>query len=265
MQPDQSMKRMLLFLCLCAGLLILSGCGTFAAQQGDKLYLTRTVWNLSALIGKAFATGSDITAEFTSDGKVSGFSGCNQYEGVYRVNGNDILISSLLTATMKACPPEIMAQEIAYLEALAKARTFTASPDQLTLNDAGDNHLLAFHAQTQQLAGSSWEVTGYNNGNQAVTSVLAGTNITAQFTRDGTLLGNSSCNDYSGPYKVVGNQIEIGTLASSKKACADPDGVMDQEAQYLAALKTAATYKIEGKGLELRAADGALVVDYTNQ
>jgi heat shock protein HslJ len=223
------------------------------------------MWNLYTLIGQEFATGSDITAEFTPDGTISGSSGCNQYAGAYRVNGNDILISSLLASTMKACSREVMDQELAYLEALAKARMFSASPNQLRLNDAGGEDLMAFAAQTQDLAGASWEATGYNNGNQAVTSVLAGTTITARFSSDGTLSGNSSCNDYSGPYKVDGEQIEIGPLASSKKACTDPAGVMDQEAQYLAALGTAATYKIEGKVLELRTADGALAVDYTNQ
>jgi heat shock protein HslJ len=40
---------------------------------------------------------------------------------------------------------------------------------------------------------------------------------------------------------------------------------MEQEAQYLSALETAATYKIEGKVLELRTADGALAVKYTKK
>jgi heat shock protein HslJ len=124
---------------------------------------------------------------------------------------------------------------------------------------------MIFRAQTQDLAGTYWEVTSYNNGEQAVTSAPAGITITAQFGRDGTLVGNSSCNAYSGPYKVTGNQIKVGPLVSTKKACADPAGVMDQEAQYLIALETATTYKIEGKVLELRTADGALAVNYTKK
>ena len=265
MQSDNPMKQMYLILCLCAGLLMLSGCGAFAAQQGGKLYLTRMMWNLSTLTGKEFAASAGITADLTSDGKISGSSGCNQYAGVYRVNGNSILISSILSSSMMACSQAVMDQETAYLEALAQARIFTASPDQLTLKDAGGNELMLFNAQTQDLAGTYWEVTGYYNGEQAVTSVLADSTITAQFGKDGTLSGNSSCNDYSGPYKAIGNQIEIGPLVSTKKACADPAGVMDQEAQYLAALETAATYKIAGKALELRTADGALAVTYTNK
>jgi heat shock protein HslJ len=46
------------------------------------------------------------------------------------------------------------------------------------------------------------------------------------------------------------------------KMCNDPEGVMDQESQFLAALESAATYKIEGTRLELRTADGALAADF---
>jgi heat shock protein HslJ len=37
---------------------------------------------------------------------------------------------------------------------------------------------------------------------------------------------------------------------------------MDQETQYLAALQSAATYRIEGTGMELRTKDGALAADF---
>jgi heat shock protein HslJ len=106
-------------------------------------------------------------------------------------------------------------------------------------------------------------VIAYNNGKEAVTSVLAGTALTAEFGEDGSLTGNSGCNEYHGSYKTTGSEIEIGPLASTRMACGEPAGVMDQESQYLAALGTAATYKIEGKTLELRRKDGALAVQYT--
>jgi heat shock protein HslJ len=259
------MKQMLSILCLAGGLLILAGCGALPAQQGTQRDLTRTMWNLSSFIGKELVPGSGITVEFTTDGKMGGSSGCNRYTGAYKVEGNSLLISSPLASTMMACSQELMDQETAYLQALGEVRSFTASGDQLTLKDAGGNDLMVFSAQTQDLADTSWEVTSYNNGQQAVTSVLAGTSITAEFGKDGTLSGNSSCNDYSGPYQATGNQIEIGPLGSTRKACADPAGVMDQEAQYLAALETAAIFKIEGEVLELRRVDGALAVNYTKK
>jgi heat shock protein HslJ len=43
--------------------------------------------------------------------------------------------------------------------------------------------------------------------------------------------------------------------------CSEPEGVMDQEFQFMEALQSAATYKIEGDVLELRTADGALAAN----
>lgn len=256
------MKKILFALGFGAGLLILSACSSSAGQQGDQRDLTGTMWSLTTFMDKGLVPGSGITIEFASEGKVSGSSGCNRYAGVYKTDGNSIVISSPLASTMMACPQEIMDQETAYLKALGDVKTYTATKDQLTLLDASGKTLMVYEAQSQELAGTSWEVTGYNNGQQAVTSVLAGSTLTAQFGKDGVLSGKSGCNDYNGPYVVTGNKIKIGPLASTRMACAEPAGVMEQEAQYLAALETAATYKIDSNTLELRTADGALAVDY---
>jgi heat shock protein HslJ len=108
-------------------------------------------------------------------------------------------------------------------------------------------------------------VIGYNNGKQAVVSVLLDTSMTASFGKDGALSGNSGCNTFSGTFKLDGNQITIGPLASTMMMCSDPAGVMDQEAQYLAALQSAATYQIEGNVLELRTQDGALAANFSKK
>ncbi len=132
----------------------------------------------------------------------------------------------------------------------------------MTLNDAEGQALATFTAQSQSLEGTSWQVISYNNGKQAVTSVLIGSELTADFGTDGTLSGSAGCNNYNGGYEVDGDKITIGPLASTMKMCNEPEGVMDQESQFLAALESAATYKIEGARLELRTADGALAADF---
>ncbi len=43
-------------------------------------------------------------------------------------------------------------------------------------------------------------------------------------------------------------------------ACAEPEGIMEQEQEFLAALATAATYRIQGNMLEMRTADDALAM-----
>jgi heat shock protein HslJ len=44
--------------------------------------------------------------------------------------------------------------------------------------------------------------------------------------------------------------------------CSEPEGIMEQETEYLAALETAATYNIEGERLQLRTAEGSLAADF---
>jgi heat shock protein HslJ len=57
-----------------------------------------------------------------------------------------------------------------------------------------------------------------------------------------------------------GAGITIGPLATTRKLCPEPAGVMDQEAQYLAALQNSEVWAISNTRLELRDAGGALQV-----
>jgi heat shock protein HslJ len=105
-------------------------------------------------------------------------------------------------------------------------------------------------------------VLSYNNGKGGVTSLIIGTEITANFGEDGLLAGNAGCNGYSADYETDGNNISIGPAVSTEMACLDIEGVMEQEQRYLAALGTAASYKIDGLNMEMRTADGALVATF---
>lgn len=257
-------KKILFSMGLCAGMLILSACGSSAVQGGGG-DVTGKVWALTALNGQPIVTGTGISAQFTANGKVSGSAGCNQYTGMYTVSGSNITFDPSIAITMMACPQPIMDQESAYLKMLGEAKTYSVKGDELTLTGADNTTLATYKAETQDLAGTNWEAIGYNNGKQAVVSVMLETTITASFGTDGNLTGNAGCNNYSGTYTVNGNQITIGPLASTRKMCSDPAGIMEQEAQYLAALGTAATYQIEGTKLELRTKDSALVANFSKK
>ena len=254
------MKVFLFSFGLCAGLLILTACASTTSSQGGGGDLTGEVWELSLLNDKELLPATSISVQFTEGENLGGSSGCNRYSGTYTVSGNSLQLSSPLASTMMACRPEIMDQESAYLKALVEVKTYSVTSDQLTLYDSSNKGTLVYKAQSQDLSDTSWDVIAYNNGKQAVTSVLLGSTITANFGADGTVSGNSGCNKYNGTYKATGDQIKIGALASTRMACANPAGIMEQEALYLAALETASTYKVEGTSVELRTKDGALAV-----
>jgi heat shock protein HslJ len=231
--------------------------------------LVGTTWQLTGYnngVG-GFASvlaGSEVTAVFAEDGKLGGSAGCNNYAASFEISGDRISIGPV-AATMMMCPePEgVMDQEMAYLSALEAASAYSVEGKQLSLFDSQGQVLLGFTArEPNSLVGTEWQVIGYNNGRQAVVSVIIGTEMTAIFGEDGSMTGSAGCNNYRASYKVEGDAISIGPAATTRMFCGEPEGIMEQETQYLTALETAATYRVDGDRLQLRTAEGALVADY---
>jgi len=91
--------------------------------------------------------GTEITAVFTEDGKLSGSAGCNNYMTSYSVDGNTIKID-LPATTRKMCsePQGIMEQEAAFTLALEQAATYELKQDALTIRGAEGETQLQFVA-----------------------------------------------------------------------------------------------------------------------
>ena len=142
-----------------------AGVAVLASASARSNVLTGNVWLIQALLGKAPAPGTDLTAEFTSAGRVSGSAGCNHYGAEFTQSGSAIQVSSI-ASTQMACAPRIMAEESVFLKALASARSYTVNGAKLTLKASGGRVLMTYKAQSQQLAGTSWKVLAYNNGSR---------------------------------------------------------------------------------------------------
>ena len=205
----------------------------------------------------------EVTAEFAPDGRVSGNATCNSYFAAYAVDGDTLTISQA-GSTMMACdPPEAMQQEADFLAALQSSATHAIAGDQLTIANAAGEVVLTFKAVAPtSLVGTSWIGTMYNTGTQAVTNVMEGTTITAVFAEDGKLNGSAGCNTYMSSYTLDGQNITIQPLATTRKMCLEPAGVMEQEAAFVKMLPQATTYTISGSNLELRTAEGALIASF---
>ncbi len=196
-------------------------------------------------------------------GQISGSTGCNTFQSSYQQDGNSLQIETG-AITQMACAEPVMNQERDFLAALNNTAGYRISGDRLELQDAAGEPLIMFsRLAPATLTGTTWLLGAYNNGQQAVVSLIAGTEITAVFDENGQLAGAASCNAYRGPYQLDGEQISIGPLATTRRACADPQGVLDQELAYLAALQRAGNFEIRGDQLSLRDAEGALQASYT--
>jgi heat shock protein HslJ len=254
------------------GVLALSACGagtpantpTPTGAPGSDAAgspLAGTAWVLATLNGQPPVPDTQITLSFDVT-DLAGSDGCNRYRSSYQAVGDTIRIAENLMGTMMACPEPVMQQASGYQAALKGVATFKVDGQQLTLFDAAGASLATFDAQSTELAGTSWTVTGFNNGKQAVVSVLNGTTLSMEFA-GGQLGGSTGCNSFDTTYQVSGDSLTIASAAATAKLCPEPAGVMDQEAQFLQALATAATYRVEGDTLEIRTADGAIAVTAT--
>lgn len=235
-------------------------------KSGASATLEGTLWALESVadndgnLNDAIA-GVEATVEFRG-GRLSGNASCNRFTGSYAAEG-DILSVGRLASTMMACPDEgRMTQERHFTAGLHAAAFFSIEDGRLTISNNDGKVVMVFRGlPPTALAGTHWVATMVNDGRQAVTSVVEGTEISITFEEDGRLAGSAGCNRYMAAYKVDGESISIDPPGTTRRYC-DGDGVMEQEQAYLAKLQEVATYRISGERLELRTAEGALVAAY---
>jgi heat shock protein HslJ len=255
---------------LAAALMVLSACGSSdddpQSARGGPLQGT---WDLTryASDGTLRELPDGLTTEVTFAGdRVNGRAAVNTYRGAFSADGaeGDLSIGPLATTQMGG-PPEALAAETDYLKALESAATFSSDGEALTINDASGATVLTYVASDATIVGS-WEVTGFNNGAEAVVGLVAGSAITATFGEDLTLTGDSGVNSYRTTYETSPGsegvtEISIAPPAGTLKA--GPPARMEQEQQFLRALESAATYTIQAGQLVLRDDSDAIAVTLT--
>jgi heat shock protein HslJ len=94
------------------------------------------------------------------------------------------------------------------------------------------------------------------------TAVVPGTTIDASFADDGRITGTAGCNRYSAPCTRDGERIAIGPTVATRMYCGAPEGIMEQEAAYFAALARASGIRFGEDTLTLVDAGGAQLVSF---
>jgi heat shock protein HslJ len=161
-------------------------------------------------------------------------------------------------------PEGIMEQEMAYLAALEMASSYQFEDQQrLILLDSEGRRVVDYKpARTFELTETIWSLENYNNGQEAIVSVLEGSEISANFDEGGNVSGVAGCNNYSGTYQIEGDKISIELGPLTMMFCEQPEGVMDQETAYLQALESVASFHILGDEMVMRDESGQDVLKY---
>ena len=243
---------------------ILSGCGDdngspSAAAGGTELAGTQWVLDVSAL-GVSDAGSVTSWIAFTR-GRVNGNDGCNAFSGSYQLDGSKLTFGPL-AGTKMACggPPGDVSRKVT--AALARVRAYELAADTLRLKDAGGETVLSYAASTPGVEGS-WTVTSVLYAD-AIRSVVAGVDLTADFSADGTISGSTGCNSFHGDYTLDGSKLHVGPLTATKEACPTKEAT-EQEAGYLSALESAVRIDQVGPELTLLNAKGQMAVTLTRK
>jgi len=103
------------------------------------------------------------------------------------------------------------------------------------------------------LKGTSWRLVTLGGA-----GLIPGSQITATF-EDGQVHGSAGCNSYGGSYQVSGDRLTMDAIFMTEMACMDPQGVMDQERQYLEMLGMAQTFEVSSGQLQVFSAGGEVL------
>ncbi len=231
-----------------------------------KSELENATWQLQQYLGdtgqmqqaSAYAV---ISATF-KDGKLSGNAGCNNYFGSYAEAHDQAIRFSKTGSTRMACPPPVMQQEHTYLSLLSAVSSYQIQDERLMFSDADLKPVLQYIASTVvTLENTAWQAAGINNGRGGVVSSKT-TSLTNALFVDGKISGNAGCNQFSATYEILNDQLVVGPAIATRRHCAEPEGIMQQEQEYLQALSKASTYRLDANGMELRDTHGSLQVRF---
>jgi heat shock protein HslJ len=221
--------------------------------------LEDTVWVLQSMGDPANPTsiesGTIITAIFSSEGTLSGSSGCNTYVAGYSAKDGLLKVEQPLS-TMMMCT-QGMEQETAYLAALTAAESYQISGAKLEIQYNGGKGVLTYTSRNLTLENTLWTLVMVN-GERNTTGLVPTTALFDPGSQpgQGAVGGVAMCNNYRGGYMVDGDVLTISEIATTMISC--PETVMQAETTYLELLGSAQTYQVMGQTLIITSEKGAL-------
>lgn len=240
----------LLMICIC-GCMQLPG----SQSQESRGRITGLTWYLFSFhesgSPESIVSGTTITAFFNPNGTVSGSAGCYQYTAPYTGTPENLVIGQPVSTGMNCGSPEgIMTQETRYLSTIPLASEYSVRNNTLELRGKQGDVILTYTAIHPDLV-TTWRLISYTTAAGQTWTPGTLTTITLRFFNDGTISGNSGCNDYRGTFRITGeNSLAMGITGMTKMICGI-GGVMELETEYTTLLPEMTHYSISGGKLLL--------------
>jgi len=124
----------------------LAGCfsGNATSPTDPAASLVGPTWRATSIKGQPVLSGTTITAEFSSEERVAGTSGCNRYFGSAKADAGRISLGPFGATRMACSPDAVMTQEADYFATLEAVKSYTVKGDELRLGPTASEATLVF-------------------------------------------------------------------------------------------------------------------------
>ncbi len=117
----------------------------------------------------------------------------------------------------------------------------------------------------ETLTNKTWYLKSYRSSDGSQQLVIPDTSITLVVSRDGRFNGSAGCNSYSGAYTVEGELINWGPVTCTAMYCPEPDGIMEQESEYIRLLENTTRFSASDEFLVLSHYDVEKMLIFTRK
>lgn len=224
--------------------------------------LAGSEWTLLQLNGHNIVPGTHVEINFDLE-TFSGYSGCNDYGGLYRLAGDSFTVPDGIEATEAFCeaPEGLMAQEGEYFAALNTAAAYQVVGGRLEIKDESGGVVLVYTHQQEPadfnpetLAGTGWQVVSL-----AGERPIEGSQITLIFEGSGQVRGFAGCRTYEAEYIQTDDGTRFTFVSMAEEPCND-EALLVQEGTFTDYFTRTERFELVGDTLILHAETGQQVV-----
>jgi heat shock protein HslJ len=245
-----------------SALLIFEREGAIAMNPAE---LVGSAWQLDSVDGK-HADGH-YTLVFDSATRLSGRTACRDYRADYQADSDSFGLGFMEMVGLDCLRPRVvLPAEGDYTTRLGWVNRYRLDGDKLELLTTRGESLVFVPLASDAQAGQDvvWYLVGFLQGSEAL-PLLPGTEITLNAGRgvldaSGSLGGSAGCNTYQAPYTFRDSQFVIGAVVTTRMACLEPAGIMEQEVRYVSWLQAVTTFGFDADQLRLESADGRVLL-----
>lgn len=218
--------------------------------------ITESFWKLETLEGKSVSTSQQEEKEigFTlneKENRITGFAGCNNFFGTYKMEEGSRISFSSLGATKMACPDGTFS-ESDFLDIFGLVDNYRITGDRLELNVGRRAPLAIFKRvakNNEPITEKYWKLKTLEGKDVKMVKNQEKEIYFMLKTDENRVTGFAGCNTILGSYTLEkGNRIRFSNMGSTMMACPDVD---INESDFLKIFELADNYTINGDELSL--------------